>query len=184
MVAPRRRSLASSSSRSRLRFGTPFASNDSTPSSMARATARSFPSRDQRAEHLALDAREPDAVARVVVEGFPDVRHPLGDDRLANQRGIGANLRLRMRIHSERQKAEQVVQVHLPVGLGIGGERQVLPRLLARDALVDPGLVGGRGQCVELGFGGRERRSDIRREESFAALTVAAGLPAPVGRQR
>ena len=44
----------------------------------------------------------------------------------------------RVGVHAQAQEMEQVVEVDLPVRLGVGGQRQVLPGLLAGHADLDP----------------------------------------------
>ena len=46
-----------------------------------------------------------------------------------------------MVVHAQREEVEQVVEVDFPVRLGVGRERQVLARLLARDAGGEPLVV-------------------------------------------
>ncbi len=56
----------------------------------------------------------------VVLEGFPGNRAPAAENLLANDGGIAADLPLGVGIHSQGQEMQQIVEVDLPVGLGIG----------------------------------------------------------------
>ena len=73
------------------------------------------------------------------------MRHP-GLHRLQHRLGIDADFVLRMRIRPQRQKMQQIVQIRLPVPLGIGVQRQIHPRQFARQARAGgiqrlPGLI-------------------------------------------
>jgi len=73
-------------------------------------------------------------VLSVVKEGFPDDWHPFRDDFLPDDYRVRANFPLCMFIHSQMKKVEKIVEINLPVRLGIRREREILPRLLARNA--------------------------------------------------
>jgi hypothetical protein len=51
-----------------------------------------------------------------------------------------------MFIHSQMEEVEQIVEINLPVRFGIRGEREILPRLFARNASRDARLV----DCARL----------------------------------
>src|SRR5207249_2732631 len=88
--------------------------------------------REMRAAELVVDPR-------LEAERGNALQHP-GDDAR-----VGADLVLRVRIGPHRQEVEQVVEVDLPVPLGVGGEGEIDPRELARDVPLDqPGVLLGR----------------------------------------
>src|SRR5262245_34059435 len=85
-------------------------------------------------DDLSFDARKLHGVPSVVKKGFPDDWHPFRDDFLPDKNRVRANFPLGMRIHAQMEEVEQIVQINLPVRLGICRERQILARLLARHA--------------------------------------------------
>ena len=85
-------------------------------------------------DDLNFDARKLHGVLSVVPEGFPDDWHPFRDDFLPDEDRVRANFLLGMCIHAQMEEVEQIVQINLPVRLGIRRERQILARLLARHA--------------------------------------------------
>ena len=72
------------------------------------------------------------------------------------------------------------MEVDLPVGLGVGGERQVLAGLLAGDARLEPLLVDLAGEALQLVLGLRERAADVGRHEAGGTLAVVRGLAPPL----
>ena len=114
-------------------------------------------------------------------------RHPARHHR-AHRIGVDPDLVLRVRVGAQAQEVHQVVQVGLPIPLGIGGERQVDARQLAGEAVAcrvaalpglvlvqHPAVVGMRALAV-----GAQQRQHLRRllgpERLAAALAVDGGL--------
>ena len=87
------------------------------------------------AKRLDLQAGKADGVEVVIQEGLGRD----GDDGLdEGEHGVGvvADLLLGVRVHAQREEVEQVVQVDLPVPLGVDAQRQPDAGQLPGDALV------------------------------------------------
>jgi hypothetical protein len=84
-------------------------------------------------EDFSFDARKLHGVLSVVKERFPDDWHPFRDDFLPDDDRVRANFLLCMCIHSQMEEMEQIVEINLPVRLGIRREWKILARLLARN---------------------------------------------------
>src|SRR5438876_3357743 len=93
------------------------------------------------ADDLEFDPREGKRVPAVVEERLPHDRHPLGYDLLTNDGGVGANLILRVLVHAKAEEVEEILEVYLPVGLRVRGQREIFPRLLARNSGREARLV-------------------------------------------
>ena len=72
------------------------------------------------------------------------------------------------------------MEVDLPVGLGVGRERQILAGLLPGNACLEPFLVDPPGKCLKLLLGSRIAVSVGCRERLGRALPVAGGLGSPL----
>jgi len=83
----------------------------------------------EAADYSLIKPRQPEGLHAVIEKGFPAERKELAYDLLADRLGIAANLQLGMRIHPQGKEVEEIVEVDLPVGLGVGRQRQILPRL-------------------------------------------------------
>ena len=118
-------------------------------------------------DDLLVESGQPQGVDTVVEEGFPDQRKERSHDLFAERRGVVANLFLGMPVHAEGQKVQQVVQVDLPVGLGVGRERQVLASLFPGDAGLKPLLVNRPGAVMQLGLGVRESVAGFPGEQAL-----------------
>src|SRR4029453_3987848 len=82
--------------------------------------------RIQGPDDLSFDARKLHGVPSVVLEGFPDDWHPFRDNFLPDKNRVRANFLLGMGIHAQLEEVEQIVQINLPVRLGIRREWQIL----------------------------------------------------------
>ena len=105
--------------------------------------------RGQGSDDLRFDTRQVHRVLSVVKERFPDDWHPFRDDVLPDDERVGANFLLGMCIHSQMEEVEQIVEINLPVCLGIRRKREILPRLLTRHAGRDPCLVDSARLLLE-----------------------------------
>ena len=94
--------------------------------------------------------------------------------------GVRANFLLRVIVHPQLQEVQEVVEIDFPVRLGVRGERQILPRLLARDARGEPRFVRVPRQFLQCPFRSRQRLALPGVQEARAALAVVGGLPAPL----
>ena len=113
--------------------------------------------------HNGLDERgihagETEGVVAIVEKGFPCYGTPFRDDLVADDFGVITNLQLRMIIHSQVEKMEEIMQVDFPVRFGVGRERQVFARLLAGHAGAESFFVDGTRVPLEdvhfvAGFG-------------------------------
>jgi hypothetical protein len=90
--------------------------------------------RVKSSDDLSFDARKMHGMLSVVKEGFPDDWHLFRDDFLPDDDRVCANFLLCMIIHSQIEKVEQIVEINFPIRLGICREREILPRLLMRNA--------------------------------------------------
>ena len=94
------------------------------------------------------------------------------------------DLLLRVGVEPEREEVEQVVQVGLPVPLGVVGDREDQPGGLPSDAGLERGGVGQirlLGDPVEVGT---ESFHHLGRKRVAAALSVPLGLVADLLRRR
>ena len=64
--------------------------------------------------------------------------------------GVAANLQLSMGVHPQGEEMQEIVEVDFPVGLGVGGQRQILPSLLSGNAGFESFLV--HPSCKALQF--------------------------------
>jgi hypothetical protein len=129
--------------------------------------------------HFLVEPAQPHCLHAVVQEGFPHQREEGLHDLLAERERVASNLFLGMAVHAEGEEVEQVVQVDLPVGLGVRRERKILAGLLAGDARLKPLLVDRSGAVVKVGFGVREAAAGFAREQAGRALPVVRGLRPP-----
>ena len=90
--------------------------------------------RGKSTDDLNFDARKMNGVSSVVKEGFPDNRHPFRDDFFSDDCRIRTNFPLSMFIHPKVEEVEKIVEINLPVRLGVRREREIFPRLLARNS--------------------------------------------------
>jgi hypothetical protein len=72
------------------------------------------------ADQFAVEPREPHRLHAVVEKRLPDEREERLHDVVADRLGIAADLDLGVRVHPQGEEVEQVVEVDLPVGLGVG----------------------------------------------------------------
>ena len=111
-------SLSRHSSRSRQRArpaqaGSPAARKSS-------SVGRQPPGRRQPRNHLAVQPGQLYRFQPVVGKGLPHQRKQRADNLLADRLGVLANLPLGVRVHPQVQEVQQIVQIDLPVRLGIG----------------------------------------------------------------
>ncbi len=132
------------------------------------AVLRSQPS-SESLDHAAVQTCEEHALEPIIDKRFPHQREKRLHDLSSDCRGIVSNFFLRVFIHSQRQKMQQVMQVDLPVGFGVGGKRQVFSSLFACDALADPVLVQFARGGLKLSFARRK----------FFARSAISGAPLP-----
>ena len=116
----RRPSISISSRHSRLERPLPFGRH---------RLAGHHPPHD--AEHLGGERHRAHPVVAERLEGH---RHP-GGDGAEHRLGIGADLVLGVAVGAQRQEVQEVLEVRLPVPLGVGVEREVHARQLPRQAL-------------------------------------------------
>ena len=92
--------------------------------------------------------------------------------------GVDPDLGLGVPVEAQAEQVEEVVQIDLPVDLGVEVLRQDHARLLAADALGDHLLVIGIGALAELGerLGGHAR--DVVGQGALADLLVDLALGA------
>ena len=86
-----------------------------------------------------------------------------------------------MAFHAEGEEVQEVVEVALPVGLGEGGEGEVLAGLLAGDAGGEAAVVDLARVDVKSAFLIGEGLPDVGREGVSGTLLVVGGLGAPLG---
>ncbi len=115
----------------------------------------------------------------VVDERFPGHRHPLGDDFLTNRAGKLPDFPLCMQIHPQGEEVQQIVQVRLPVGLGVGRKREVLAGLLAGHTCFEPFVIDLAGERLQLGFAGGQDGPGFRVQRSVTPLPVPDRLQPP-----
>ena len=114
-------------------------------------------------DHFLVEASEPHGVHAIVEKRLPRERKEWLHDLLADRCGVVPNLLLGVGIHPQGQEVQEVVQVHLPVGFGVGGEGQVLASLLSRHARLETLLVDRTGTVVQVGLCMREGAAGVPR---------------------
>jgi hypothetical protein len=105
---------------------------------------------DYVSEDIQLDSRERDRRHPKVLEGFTGQRDERLDDGVYLARQV-PYLLLGMVIHAELQKMEEVVQIDLPIKLGVRTLREVGPGQLSGDPLCDKFIVYVKSE-VTRGF--------------------------------
>ena len=85
-----------------------------------------------------------------------------------------------MGIHAQGEEVEEIVEVDLPVGLGVGRQRQILAGLLAGDAGRQPLLVDAAGIVLQIVLSLRELRTLFFGDEAGRALAIVRGLRPPL----
>jgi hypothetical protein len=96
--------------------------------------------RQRAAHHVELVAAQAGAADAVVVEGLPSVRDPRLH-QVGHHLGVDADLVLGVGVDAQAEEVEEVVEVDLPVPLGVVVEREVHPGELAGE----PGGAGSTG---------------------------------------
>jgi len=134
----------------------------------------------EAADHLAVESRQPHGLDAVVDERLPDEREERPNDLLADRRGVLADLELGVGIHPQREKVEEIVEIDLPVGLGVGRKGKILAGLFAGDARLEPLLVNAPGEALELRLQLREAMAGSGGEAAVRALPIGARLGAPL----
>lgn len=134
------------------------------------------------ADHLAVEPGQPGRFEAVINERLPDERKERPDDLLGDRRGVVADLELGVGVHPQGEEVEEIVEIDLPVGLGVGRERKILTSLLTGDARLEPLLVDAPGKALELGLRLREAMAGGGREASLRALAIRARLGAATRR--
>src|SRR5271157_1096678 len=133
----------------------------------------------QEADQRYLGFGEAQALQMVVEKRFPGNRHPARDDFLTDHVRVFADFLLRVGVHAQVEEVEQIPEVDLPVGFGVGGKRQVLAGLLPRHAGVQPLLVDLAGQPLQLGLTGGQALAESRVQGLVATLPVDLALHSP-----
>jgi len=142
---------------------------------------------EQGAQHAERRPGEALGAEAVVLEGAPGGGHPFLDDG-ADRLGVSADLVLGVVVGAQAEEMKQIVQVHLPVPLGVvirrkhhAGElarqtRAAVVDHLAGKRLVQQRLVEPVGAVAELGDLVAHRALLGFRDLAGAALTVGGGL--------
>jgi len=100
------------------------------------------------------------------------------------RRRVLADLPLRVRVHPKREETEEVVEVHLPVPLGVERQRQVDAGQLPGEIVLQQGLVGRVGGVLLLLEKVEDAALELPRHLGVvAALLVVGRLPPDLRRR-
>ena len=85
----------------------------------------------------------------IIHERFPGDWTPPADNLIPDDVRVAPDLELRMVIHPQPEEMKEIVEVDLPICLGISGKRQILSSLLSCDALLQSAFVRFAAQTGE-----------------------------------